>query len=157
METPTHPREVLCPSAQHDSPGAKIFAVVGGSAAQAEVSYLSAPQPVTPELLALAHPVAPAEVFRFAAACAGSGCKHFAAEHSQCQLAQKTVQWVPKVVATLPACTIRAHCRWFQQEGREACLRCPQVVTNNAMPNEVMRSAGDPQRRVEDASHQPTI
>jgi hypothetical protein len=157
MQTPIRQKEVLCPSAQHDSPDAKVFAVVGGTAEAAEVFYLSAPQPVTPELLALAHPVAPAEVFRFAAKCAGSGCKHFAAEESKCRLAEKTVRWVSKAVETLPACTIRAHCRWFQQEGREACMRCPQVVTNNPLPNEEMRVAGDPSRSIEAVSNQTSI
>jgi hypothetical protein len=33
------------------------------------------------------------------------------------------------VVDQLPACNIRAECRWFRQEGRAACLRCPQIMT----------------------------
>jgi hypothetical protein len=144
MSTPTRQEQTLCPSAQPDLPGAKVFAVIGGTAQAVEVSYLSTPAPVTPELLALAHPVAPAEVFRFAAPCAGSGCKHFVGGESKCRLAEKTVRWVPAVVEKLPPCTIRAHCRWFQQEGRAACLRCPQVVTNNMLPSEEMRAAGDP-------------
>jgi hypothetical protein len=36
---------------------------------------------------------------------------------------------LPAVVDVLPICTIRASCRWYAQEGRDACLRCPQVVT----------------------------
>jgi hypothetical protein len=144
MTTPTRQQQTLCPSAQPDWQDAKVFAVVGGNADAAEVAYLSAPQPVTPELLALAHPVAPAEVFRFAAPCAGGACQHFSVGESKCRLAEKTVRWVPKAVETLPPCTIRAHCRWFQQEGREACMRCPQVVTNNPLPSEAMRAAADP-------------
>jgi hypothetical protein len=132
------------PSAQPDWEGARVIGVVGGTADAPEVAYLPAPQPVTDQLLALAGPVAPAEVFRFAAPCARSGCAHFAEKESKCRLVEKTVRWTPIVVEKLPACTIRPNCRWWQQEGRSACLRCPQVVTNNFKPTEEMRKAADP-------------
>jgi len=38
------------------------------------------------------------------------------------------------VVSALPRCAIRPVCRWFRQEGRAACLRCPQVATEQAQP-----------------------
>ena len=33
------------------------------------------------------------------------------------------------VVDALPSCSIRNTCRWFADQERAACVRCPQVVT----------------------------
>jgi len=137
-------RHILCPSAQPDWQGAQVFGVVGGTADAPETAYLPTPQPVTEQLLQLAGPVRPAEVFRMAAPCACSGCGHFAPEAGQCRLAAKIVRWVPTVVDKLPACAIRAECRWWHQEGKAACLRCPQVVTDNFKPTPEMRDASNP-------------
>jgi hypothetical protein len=137
-------RTTLCPSAQPDWEDAKVIGVVGGTPEAPEAHYLQQALPVTDELLELAGPVAPAEVFRFAAPCKGSGCVHYSAEESKCGLAEKTVRWVAAVVDKLPSCSIRPNCRWWQQEGPAACRRCPQVVTNNFAPSRVMRDAADP-------------
>jgi len=40
-------------------------------------------------------------------------------------------------VSALPRCAIRPRCRWFRQEGREACLRCPLVATEQRNPSEL--------------------
>jgi len=138
------PRQTLCPSAQPDWEGSKVIGVVGGTADAPEVAYLAEPQPVTDELLALARPVTPAEVFRIAAPCAGTNCGHFSAEHSKCKLVEKTVRWAQVVVEKLPACSIRLDCRWWQQEGRAACMRCPQVVTDRFQAPEAIAKAADP-------------
>jgi hypothetical protein len=127
-------RPILCPSASPHSQDAQVFGVVGGTADAPEVAYLPAPQPITDELLQLAKPVRPGEVFRVAAPCACRGCGHFAPEGSTCRLAETIVQWLPSVVDTLPPCAIRPACRWWQQEGRAACVRCPQVVTETFEP-----------------------
>jgi hypothetical protein len=127
-------RPILCPSAQPDCQGARVFGVVGGTADAPEVAYLPAPQPVTDELMQLAKPVRPGEVFRMAAPCACRGCGYFAPEASQCRLVANIVQQRPSVVDTLPPCAIRSECRWWQQEGKAACLRCPQVVTERFTP-----------------------
>jgi hypothetical protein len=42
---------------------------------------------------------------------------------------KRLVEIVPTVVSAIPACVLRAQCRWWHQEGAEACKRCPQVVT----------------------------
>ncbi len=137
--------ETLCPSAQPDWEGARVIGVVGGTPERPETAYLDQAQPVTQEILDLAGPVAPAEVFRFAAPCAGSACGHFDGAEHKCRLAEKTVRWVEKAVDNLPKCSIRASCRWWQQEGPAACRRCPQVVTINFAPSKAMRDAADPQ------------
>jgi hypothetical protein len=138
------PRQTLCPSAQPDWEGSRTIGVIGGTASEPEVAYLSEAQPVTPELLDLARPVKPTEVFRFAAPCANKECAHFSAEQSTCKLAEKIVRWAPIVVDKLPACTIRPDCRWWQQEGRAACLRCPQVVTERLQAPEPLSKAANP-------------
>lgn len=132
----------LCPSAQPDLEDAIVFGVVGGTARDPMVLYLSEPQPVTPELLDLASPVRPTEVFRFAAPCAESGCQHF--DGTMCRLGQKLVESVPAVVQRLPRCRLRPNCRWFHEQGGEACLRCPLVVTTHYQPSTALREAADP-------------
>src|SRR5262252_1330711 len=87
-------------------------------------------------------PVHPTEVLRLAAPCAGSACQHF--DGANCQLATRTVQLLPILVTGLPACVIRATCRWWLQEGREACLRCPQVVTRMYEPTDEQLRAAEP-------------
>lgn len=129
----------LCPSAQPEMPGSLLFGVVTGSVDAPRVAYLTEPQPVSDELLALSGPVRPTEVFRFAAPCAMSQCRHF--DGADCRLVQRTVQLLPEAVGRLPPCRLRPQCRWWQQEGRAACLRCPQVVTENYAPSEVEREA----------------
>ena len=57
-------------------------------------------------------------------------CRHFAG--GDCTLAQRIVATLDPVVSELPACQIRKTCLWFHQEGKDACLRCPQVVTRHS-------------------------
>jgi hypothetical protein len=132
----------LCPSAQPEMAGAVVLGVVGGTVDDPRLAYLDEPRPVTDEVLALAGPVEPTEVFRIAAPCAGGACRHF--DGSSCRLAARTVQLLPIVVDVLPACRIRPECRWWLQEGKAACLRCPQVVTESHNPPDLVRTAAAP-------------
>jgi len=92
--------------------------------------------PVTPELLELAAPVGPSEVFRFASPCQSGHCPHF---HSEaCQLAAHSSQVLAPVTDELPKCAIRPQCRWFRQEGAAICKRCPQIVTDQYAPSAAM-------------------
>jgi hypothetical protein len=133
----------LCPSARPDMDGSVVFGVVGGAPNSPLVAYLTEPQPVSPPVLALTQPLEPTEVLRFAAPCAGSACQHF--DGQDCRLATKIVDFLPPVVATLPPCRLRPRCRWWQQEGRAACLRCPMVTTQTTTPSDALRRAADPQ------------
>jgi hypothetical protein len=133
---------VLCPSAQPDMQGSLAFGVVGGTVDEPRLSYLAEPQPVTEELLALSKPAKPTEVFRFAAPCAASGCKHF--DGSDCRLAARTTRMIPAVVEKLPPCRLRPRCRWWRQEGKAACMRCPVVVTTIRNPTEEQLRVADP-------------
>jgi hypothetical protein len=138
-------RPPLCPSAQPDWDGAVLIGVVSGTADQPIMTHLNAPPTVTEEILRLASPATPTEVFRFAAFCIGDNCRHFA--NSKCRLAAQVVRLLPEVAKALPKCAIRADCRWWRQEGKAACLCCPQIVTDNYNPSELMRRAATPAGR----------
>lgn len=132
----------LCPSAQPHMEGAVVFGVVGGTAGEPWVRYFDERLPATPDVLALAGGVDPAEVYRFGAPCAGGGCRHF--DGASCRLATKLVQLTPPASRALPACALRPDCRWWRQEGKSACMRCPVVVTVNYAPSDELRRAADP-------------
>jgi hypothetical protein len=134
-------RHELCPSAQPDQEGAVAFGIVGGTAEEPRVGYLEERLPVTPELLELAKPVRPTEVFRFGAPCAEGGCQHF--DGAACKLGGKLAA-LPAVVDKLPPCRLRPDCRWFHEQGGAACLRCPMVVTTHYVPAADLREAADP-------------
>ncbi|HYW08781.1 MAG TPA: hypothetical protein VE913_17600 [Longimicrobium sp.] len=137
----------FCPSAQPDIAGSFAIGVVGGTVADRRIGYLPERVPITDELLALAGPVKATEVFRFAAPCAGGGCLHF--DGHDCQLATKLVQLTPPVTKALPACSLRPDCRWWQQEGKSACMVCPTVQTECYTSTPVQRMAADPKYRPE--------
>jgi hypothetical protein len=129
------PPGAFCPSAQPHMREARVLGVVRDG----ETSYLDSHVPVTDELLALTEPVGPSRVLRIAARCEENACTHF--DGVNCRLATRIVQLLPAVTATLPGCLIRAECRWYRQEGRPACLRCPKIVTEFTDDNEAFRKA----------------
>lgn len=135
-------KEIDCPSAPANAENARVFGIYTGEAGAHRVGYLTEALPVSDKLLALAKGAEPTQVFRIAGSCDSSGCKHF--KNNACALAQRIVEGVRPVVNALPACQIRSTCRWFRQEGKAACFRCPQVVTNN--PN-----ASDYDKQIADA------
>ena len=134
-------QHLYCPSAQPDMPGSRVLGVVGGTPDAPEVAYLNELLPVSDEVLALAGQVKPTQVLRFAAPCQEKKCCHF--DGKDCRLVTRIVQILPAVTDGLPACLIRASCRWYQQEGKAACVRCPQVVTYAAEPSDNMRLAAE--------------
>ncbi|MCZ8028034.1 MAG: nitrogen fixation protein [Microcystis sp. LE19-10.1B] len=135
-------KSTLCPSARENSLDSVIFGIAAGTVEEPRVAYLPEIQPVTDELLALAEPVTPTEVFRFAASCAEDKCAHF--DGVNCRLAQRIVRGLPEVTDTLPPCRVRQSCRWWLQEGKAACFRCPQVVTDDYNPSEIMTEVAEP-------------
>src|SRR6476660_4012796 len=103
-----------CPSAR---PGADsvVFAVRASDPDRPGVRYLDHLVPTTAELLVLAEPVDPREVFRFGAPCATHACAHF--DGSRCSLIKRLVEATPPAVTALPPCRLRPKCRWFAEEG----------------------------------------
>jgi hypothetical protein len=136
------PTWLRCPSSQPTEPDAVVFGVVTGSVDAPLIGYLTEVQPVTQALLDMAKPARPGQVFRTAAHCAGHGCKHF--DGADCRLAKRIVAFLDPVVSGLPACQIRPSCLWFRQEGKAACLRCPQVVNDRHVSADEYRRVGDP-------------
>lgn len=133
---------LLCPSAHPEMAESRVFGMIGGTEHEPRVEYLDQPAPVTDELMALAGPVKPIEVFRIAAPCVEQKCRHF--DGHDCQLASRIVQILPAVTNSLPPCRVRQDCRWFRQEGGAACQRCPQVITQNYAPSDDMVRAATP-------------
>lgn len=105
----------------------RVFGVRHQTPGGPRTGYLDHAVEATPELLGSTAPVLPTTVLRLAATCEESRCAHF--DGAECGLARNIVALLPPVVGVLPRCAIRPQCRWFHQEGRPACLRCPQVVT----------------------------
>lgn len=132
----------LCPSTQPEMDHSVVFGVVGGTVEAPWIAYLTESVAVTEDILALSAPVKPTEIFRMASSCVGDACKHFDGAH--CRLAMRIVQQLPTVVEALPACQIRPSCRWWQQEGKAACFRCPQMVTDNYYSSEILQQVAAP-------------
>lgn len=128
--------ELLCPSMPGRPGESVLIGVVTGTPDAPRVVSTAAPVAVTPELLALASPVSPSEVFRFAAGCRACACPHF--RDDACQLAVRSVTVLSEVTEKLPHCAIRPQCRWFRQEGPAMCRRCPQIVTEQYWPSAAM-------------------
>ncbi|MGB7416633.1 MAG: hypothetical protein WA902_20690 [Thermosynechococcaceae cyanobacterium] len=132
----------LCPSARPTLDNSIVFGVVSGTTDAPNVVYLKQTQTVTEELIAKVQPVTPAEVFRTASPCQTKECQHF--DGTNCRLATRVAEQLPIVVEQLPPCAIRRDCRWWQQEGSAACYRCPQVVTDNYSPSELIKEVSKP-------------
>ena len=135
---------LACPSAQVGMQDLRILGVVEPTVEGPRLAYLIDEVPVTEALLAQAAPLVPGIVFRFAGQCETTQCVHYT--QGNCRLATRIVQLLPAVVDSLPACVIRPTCRWFAQEGRAACLRCPQVVTEATQASPAYREAATPQQ-----------
>lgn len=133
----------------------QVLGVVSHDEVEARLNYLDEPMAATPDVLALAHPVAVSEVFRLSARCEEKKCTHF--DGARCQLAVRIAKLLPPVVDGLPACNIRRECRWFRQEGRAACERCPQIVTGNWQADDRLKEvAGMPEGAVVPGPIRPT-
>lgn len=135
-------KETLCPSARPEPSRSVAFGVIGGTVEEPHVTYLRQPLPITDDLIAASAPVTPAEVLRSAAPCAAKGCQHF--DGANCRLAMRIVEQLPAVTEALPPCSIRRDCRWWQQEGKAACMRCPQVITDSYNASEKFRHVAAP-------------
>jgi hypothetical protein len=116
----------LCPSAQPGMDNCRVLGVVQQDGPP-RIVYLNELLPATEQILSLAAPLKPTEVYRLSATCAEHKCPHF--DGADCMLATRIVNILPAAVDALPPCTIRKDCRWYSQEGGAACRRCPEITT----------------------------
>ena len=116
-----------CPSAQPDMEGARIFGLIGGTVEQPRIQYLKKSAVVGKDSESKLGDIDPTKVFRYAATCERSRCQHFSGE--TCALANRVANQLTPVVDVAPSCQIRNTFRWHAEQGVQACLRCPQVVT----------------------------
>lgn len=136
------PSELSCPSGQPDLPNPRLFALATGTEAEPRLAWLEEAVPVTPELLAQTGDLEPQRIFRIAVTCQESRCVHF--DGINCKLAGRIAHGLPEATEKLPRCAIRAHCRWFFQEGSGACKRCPHVLTHTYNPPEAIKLVATP-------------
>lgn len=130
-----------CPSAPPDAEGARVFGVVLGDAENPRVAYLEKRVLVPPQTLDALDGVSPTRVFRFSGKCVEGACAQF--KDGACRLGQQVLRRLGPAADQTPACTVRATCRWFAENGAEVCLRCPRVVTT-AIDDPVLRPLGEP-------------
>ena len=70
---------------------------------------------------------APELRFRFAGPCVEGRCRNW--EHDGCSVVERALARGPEPpFGALPACGVRPDCRWFAQQGADACVVCPEVV-----------------------------
>jgi hypothetical protein len=124
------PASILCPStpAEPGVPGVHLTGMVG---ADGKVAHLLTPLPVDDAFLAAARERGrPEDRFRFAAPCAEGACENWAG--GECGLIGRIRAHIPapESADVLPACGIRARCRWWRQDKEAACAVCPLVTYN---------------------------
>jgi hypothetical protein len=117
----------LCPSGTCED-GAKLLGFIQGDGT---VGYFGDPLEIDQEFVDRAHlGRTPERRFRFATSCAEAGCRQWTG--SRCGVIDRVQEELGESPqdASLPRCGIRAHCRWFGQNGPSACAVCPLVVTD---------------------------
>jgi hypothetical protein len=123
----TSERKLTCPSASPDMENVHVLGVMEPGPDGPRLSYINSRVPVTDDLLSKTGDVPPTKVFRFSGDCMNGGCRHF--EGGKCGLSLRMPKVRTPTVDHLPPGVIRKTCRWYDEAGAEACLRCSQVVT----------------------------
>jgi hypothetical protein len=131
-------RAVMCPSAPAEE-GAIILGVVN---ADGSIAYLRDRLVATRDFVDIASVGRePEQRFRFASPCRQGNCKQWV--DGKCSVPDGVKEIVPAsmVADRLPRCSIRPHCRWYQQSGAEACHVCPWVITRGPVKDEISSAA----------------
>ncbi len=139
-------QQLDCPSAPHQHPEARLLGVVLEEEGEARVAYVekdtALPEDFDPGSLG----IDPGHALRFAAPCANRGCGQW--RDGACGLGKAIIEQLAPVVDVAPACTLRQTCRWYAENGKASCLRCPQITTrvHPSKAVQVPRSFYGPQR-----------
>lgn len=71
----------------------------------------------------------PEQHFRFSSTCAQSGCHQWS--NGNCGVIKKVLNAIgDEVPPDAPTCLIRKTCRWYYQEGVQACYACSFIVAD---------------------------
>lgn len=118
---------ILCPSSKAQD-GARL---IGIRQDDGTVAILPQPLQINEDFILEANRSSRAEQkFRFTNKCVESGCTQWTG--SRCGVADKVISVIHDlpVQEALPDCGIRPQCRWFRQNGPDACRVCPFVITH---------------------------
>jgi hypothetical protein len=114
-----------CPSGLPNAPESVVLGVRSGPSGQ--VTYLAEPIPATAVAQAVPEGIPPTRVLRFASHCTASCANRIGTE---CGLINRVTVLPPTLeTGSVPRCHLRPRCKWWEQKGVEACLRCPGVAT----------------------------
>lgn len=126
MEADASASKKMCPS-YVGKVGAQLFGVVGKDG---KVQFIT-PLTVTEDFLEQNKDKNSLEQrFRFTGKCVEKGCAQWDKEESKCSLSRKVQNLEIHKEAELSYCPIRSQCRWFSQDGKEACFSCNEVTRN---------------------------
>ena len=126
-----------CPSAQPEMSNARVLGIIETGSTNRQLSYVNEPLSVSSGLIKAYKLHNLSDKVRFSATCEESKCTHF--DGDKCMLASRIVDKLPMVSKSLPPCLIRKTCRWFSQEGKSACFRCPQIQTYVESPDDAVK------------------
>lgn len=123
MEADFNSSKKMCPS-YVGKVGAQLFGVVNKDG---RVQFIT-PLTVTEEFIQQNDHLE--QRFRFTGKCVEKGCAQWDNEESKCSLSKKVQDLDITKSTELIFCPIRSQCRWFSQDGNEACFSCNEVTRN---------------------------
>lgn len=126
MEANSDTSKKMCPS-YIGKVGAQLFGVVSKDG---KVQFIT-PLAVTEDFLKQNQGKNSLEQrFRFTGKCVEKGCAQWDKEEAKCSLSRKVQNLDFHKEKELVFCPIRSQCRWFSQDGKEACFSCNEVTRN---------------------------
>lgn len=128
--------KILCPSSKCKS-GSELLGVRQDDGT---VAILPQTLPIDETFMhdVRADGVNPEQKFRFVNKCVECGCKQWTGK--SCGVIDNLVTYLDNlpVADALPPCSIRSQCRWYKQQGADACKVCKFVVTEVTEQDEPM-------------------
>jgi hypothetical protein len=117
-----------CPSSVA-TPGAVLLGSVN---ADGTVGFIETPITIDEAFMEMGKDLELERSFRFSGKCVQSGCRQW--KDGNCTVIKRIITAEPDwhlQHPQLPACSIRATCRWYAQEGAKACSYCAYITTNS--------------------------
>lgn len=123
MEAKSNINQKKCPS-YIGKAGAQLFGVVNKDG---RVQFIT-PLTVTEDFIENNGNLE--QRFRFTGKCIEKGCGQWDEQELKCSLSGKVQQLIVSETAEMSFCPIRRQCRWFFQDGNEACFSCNEITRN---------------------------